>query len=57
MLKEELFASGQGKTRIWTDEWAGRETILFGAGRGGVLQGSQRNLWGGAAQATGQILP
>ena len=47
MLKEELFASGQGKTRIWTDEWAGRETILFGAGRGGVLQGSQSVGWGG----------
>ena len=47
MLKEELFASGQGKTRIWTDEGAGQETILLGRGVAGVLQGSQSVGWGG----------
>ena len=55
MLKEELFASGQGKTRIWTDEGAGQETILLGRVGAGGCRG--RNLWGGVAQATGQILP
>ena len=55
MLKEELLASGQGKTRIWTDEGAGQETILLGRVEAGCCRG--RNLRGGAAQASGQMLP